>query len=661
MTTLTLTKGNISVFVDDTNVDDSGYFHDGNPYIVVSGAVSVTGYTPVRTVSAGVNDSLRNGAMLNPRGNQRKQGVDGRYQSYQNFTAAVTDVITCTAHGFVDGQVVTVDSTTTLPAGLSRSTNYWVRDKTTDTFKLAATSGGAAIDITSTGTGTHWVIPCVVTPISLDAGDVLVIGRSSSSSGQQQPRTSYFNLPGRSNTDEMLVLTVFDVVPAGLTLGADTLFRPPAVGSPATRLSATSFYAISQIQWSLLPTMPSARVPATTPPYAYLLALFADFCGEIVDAWDRDQTVPNFQNPGYGQYLSAAISQAMLKTLEPGSVTGTVDTSDRMKLAQKLVQWAIDLWAAFQDGRDLSTAGGGHGQEWKALIMFAGVLLGNTSMKDPETALGAERFKVDKQYISSGSVSWWGPKWKWAFGADAAHTNYQHTNPSTWPALTSAHDTPPFFERYRGGGSSATIRGQALVMLAMGLQDTWSKEAVGFLSLVGEPVPPLVLSEVVAAGVIDGYHDQDQGWAASYREYCRDGWRALRYTDGFMLEPWIEALGYTVGQPLLVCHDVPAWSGSILLEVITGPPALVTSTELRIGLPRATPIDESGASIWVETVTTSDFGNPNAYGYKATTASIPAAPGGVAQQELLVAIQVVFTMSNGTKRATNALTFWLRP
>ena len=46
-------------------------------------------------------------------------------------------------------------STTTLPAGLSAATNYYVRDVTTNTFKVSATVDGAAVDITDTGTGVH--------------------------------------------------------------------------------------------------------------------------------------------------------------------------------------------------------------------------------------------------------------------------------------------------------------------------------------------------------------------------------------------------------------------------------------------------------------------------------------------------------------------------
>lgn len=71
------------------------------------------------------------------------------------FTAAVTDIITSTAHGLIEEDLIQVSSSTTLPAGLSASTDYYVRDVTTNTFKVSATKGGTAVDITGTGTGTH--------------------------------------------------------------------------------------------------------------------------------------------------------------------------------------------------------------------------------------------------------------------------------------------------------------------------------------------------------------------------------------------------------------------------------------------------------------------------------------------------------------------------
>ena len=77
------------------------------------------------------------------------------------FTAATTDIITKTAHGYLTGDKVRFTTTTTLPAGLSLSTTYYVIKLTADTFKVATTRSlavaGTAVDITDTGTGTHTV------------------------------------------------------------------------------------------------------------------------------------------------------------------------------------------------------------------------------------------------------------------------------------------------------------------------------------------------------------------------------------------------------------------------------------------------------------------------------------------------------------------------
>jgi hypothetical protein len=69
-----------------------------------------------------------------------------------------TDVCASTAHGFSNGDAVLVSSDTTLPAPLAPEVTYYIRDVTTDSFKLAAASGVAAIDITTAGTGVHSII-----------------------------------------------------------------------------------------------------------------------------------------------------------------------------------------------------------------------------------------------------------------------------------------------------------------------------------------------------------------------------------------------------------------------------------------------------------------------------------------------------------------------
>lgn len=73
-----------------------------------------------------------------------------------NFTAnATSNVCTSTKHQFFDGDIVNLFTSGTLPGGLSGGTDYYIVNATLDTYQLSSTFGGAAIDISSAGTGTH--------------------------------------------------------------------------------------------------------------------------------------------------------------------------------------------------------------------------------------------------------------------------------------------------------------------------------------------------------------------------------------------------------------------------------------------------------------------------------------------------------------------------
>jgi hypothetical protein len=74
-----------------------------------------------------------------------------------------TDLILSTAHGYSDGQTI-VFYNGTVPAPLVEGTVYFVRDAATDSFKLAATAGGAVIDLTTAGS-----TDCVMSSIQQDA------------------------------------------------------------------------------------------------------------------------------------------------------------------------------------------------------------------------------------------------------------------------------------------------------------------------------------------------------------------------------------------------------------------------------------------------------------------------------------------------------------
>lgn len=75
---------------------------------------------------------------------------------------ATADTISCPAHGYSDTQTI-VFYGDTCPNPLAEGTVYYVRDAATDTFKVAATSGGAAIDLTTSGGSA-----CLVSSITVE-------------------------------------------------------------------------------------------------------------------------------------------------------------------------------------------------------------------------------------------------------------------------------------------------------------------------------------------------------------------------------------------------------------------------------------------------------------------------------------------------------------
>jgi hypothetical protein len=96
--------------------------------------------------------------------------------------AASTDKFTFTSHGFSDGDAVRIVAeyaTDTLPTGVNNSTTYFVVSSTANDFKLAATAGGAAIDITVDGTATVRRFGNTTVAIAIDNAAASAVGSAS--------------------------------------------------------------------------------------------------------------------------------------------------------------------------------------------------------------------------------------------------------------------------------------------------------------------------------------------------------------------------------------------------------------------------------------------------------------------------------------------------
>lgn len=75
------------------------------------------------------------------------------------FTSdATSDIVTATDHPFANADRLRLTTAGgTIPTGLAALADYFARDVSGNTLKLAATSGGAAIDITAAGTGLNFL------------------------------------------------------------------------------------------------------------------------------------------------------------------------------------------------------------------------------------------------------------------------------------------------------------------------------------------------------------------------------------------------------------------------------------------------------------------------------------------------------------------------
>lgn len=143
-----------------------------------------------------------------------------------------TDIITSATHNLSNGDVIFARSTTTLPAGLTADTAYYIIEKTTNTFKVSLTLGGSAVDITDTGTGTHSWYNNFKLP---DLESRMPLGYS----GGAAPTKAFTFVDADVNTGtDVITIDSNDDIHTGTPLALTTDGVLPA------GLSATTYYAI---------------------------------------------------------------------------------------------------------------------------------------------------------------------------------------------------------------------------------------------------------------------------------------------------------------------------------------------------------------------------------------------------------------------------------
>lgn len=144
------------------------------------------------------------------------------------FTADdTTDICTYTSTANIPSNILTgtrvrLTTTTTLPAGLATATDYYVIASSTTTFKLATTYAnavaGTAINITSTGTGTHtitWLLPRYTNGAGLNA---IFFNPNSTALGAATPNLSL----GYTNSAQVASRATPTVLPVGKTAASNS-------------------------------------------------------------------------------------------------------------------------------------------------------------------------------------------------------------------------------------------------------------------------------------------------------------------------------------------------------------------------------------------------------------------------------------------------------
>jgi len=146
-----------------------------------------------------------------------------------DFTAATSDVVTYSAAGtgiasnLLTGTRVRLTTTTTLPAGLSLATDYYVI-KIDDSTCYLATSyanaiAGTRVDITSTGTGTHtmsWLLPRYTNGAGVQA---VFFNSNATALGAATPNLSL----GYTNSAQATTRATPTVLPVGKTAASNSL------------------------------------------------------------------------------------------------------------------------------------------------------------------------------------------------------------------------------------------------------------------------------------------------------------------------------------------------------------------------------------------------------------------------------------------------------
>lgn len=305
-------------------------------------------------------------------------------------------------------------------------------------------------------------------PISLKTGDALVssISLPATHSALEVMRASDMSA---SPVASMSVLTVLASAPP------TDAFRPSYCDRNQT------IYRASSLQRNLLPSLAPPN-PSKTPDLAHYEALYRrpwiDTNPFLFDA-------PADYMPSYGEHISFADSYASLLLML------SFPADEKVNLTNYLVQYGIDLYGCVQAGYGWRALGG-HRNGRKLPIIFAGILLNDSGMKNVSKTY-PDKFSEDMQtlYIKdlapAGAFqrAWQGASVIYG-GHYGVHANgtpvspglygpYEQLQPAAWPILHPAGTQ--LGESYRRCCTSVSWVGEALAVHLLHGEGVWDHPA----------------------------------------------------------------------------------------------------------------------------------------------------------------------------------------
>ena len=283
-------------------------------------------------------------------------------------------------------------------------------------------------------------------PIHLHPGQALISSVSVEKPGEIENmfRPGYFN--DKISTKTMAVITCLEE-----EVDSDA-FRP-GYADPAKTL-----YYARNLRRNLLPSLPKV----TGTPELHIFEEYLD--RPWVETGYDEFTVAGENMPCYGREYTRLVSHAALLLCLDFS------PEEKEDLLLSMVQLGIDIRGLIEAGYKGWPAVGGHGNGRKLPLLFAGLMLNDSSMLSPYSGHPDVQFSEDIQTMYA--TGWTGAKAVFAGHAGKdGHPGkpdwgaYEHLHPRDWPGTTG--------ESYRRCCTSITWVGEATAARLLGLEMHW--------------------------------------------------------------------------------------------------------------------------------------------------------------------------------------------